>query len=122
MLGSQQGHSFVTYTCHFVDPQNFALKSFLLNTEHSPESHTADKLSEDMKAIIQKWELKNPVIVTDNAKNVTNSCEKAELPHIGCGAHTLNLAVNPGLEVGEVSALVGKCKKLVAVFKMSALK
>ena len=62
------------------------------------------------------------MIVTDNAKNMTNSCEKAELLHIGCAVHTLNLAVNRGLEVGEVSTLVGKCKKLVAVFKMSALK
>lgn len=85
-------------------------------------SHTSDNLAEEMKMIIDKWHLKDPVSVTDNAANIVNACRVAELPHLGCFGHTLNLAVNRCLSVPEVSALIGKCRKLVSVFKQSCLK
>lgn len=49
------------------------------------------------------------------------ACELAELPHISCFTHVLNLEVNRCLSVPEVIALLGKCKKFVAVFTQSAL-
>lgn len=95
MDGSLQGHRvFVTHTYHLVYPQTLTLKSFLLSTEHFPENHTAERLSKDLMAVIEKRSLKDPIIVTDNARNMTNSCDIARLPHFGCSAHTLNLAVN----------------------------
>ena len=36
--------------------------------------------------------------------------------------HTLNLAINKCLSVAEVSALAGKCRKQVLVFKQSYMK
>lgn len=114
--------SFVTYTCHYIEPGTFTLQAKVLNTLHTPGSHTAEVLSQEMLKISEKWALKNTVAVTDNARNVLNACDLANFPHIGCSAHTLNLAVNKCLSVPEVETLVAKNRKLVSVFKHSALK
>ena len=44
-----------------------------------------------------------------------------EFLHIGCFAHILNLAVNKALELPELTALLGKLRKLVGHFKHSPL-
>lgn len=65
---------------------------------------------------------KEAVAVTDNAANIVNACSEADFPHIGCFSHTLNLAVNRAMSVNEVQPLIGKCRKLVSVFKQSYMK
>ena len=71
---------------------------------------------------MSKWGMVDPVIITDNASNITKGAEMTGFQHLGCFAHILNLAVNRCLEVTEVSNLVGRCRKLVGVFKHSAQK
>lgn len=119
---SLAAESFLTTTCHFIEPQTYKLKSVVLDTKFCPKNHTAENLAAEMKISIQQCNLKDPVSVTDNAANIVKACELADLPHIGCFGHVLNLAVNRCLSVPEVNALLGKCRKLVAVFKQSALK
>ena len=119
---SISAESFITITCHFISPQTYQLQSRVLNNTFCPVSHTAENLVSEMLQTIEKWGLKDPVSVTDNAANIVKACEVAKLPHIGCFGHTLNLAVNRCLSVNEVNALIGKCRKLVAVFKQSSLK
>lgn len=85
-------------------------------------SHTTIKLAEEMKTVVSKWNLKDPVTVTDNAENMVNACKEANFPHLGCFGYTLNLAVNKCLTVNEIQALIGKCRKLVSVFKQPYLK
>lgn len=114
--------SFITTTCHYIEPQTFTLHSIVLDTKYCPVSHTAENLAKEMETSIVKWNLKDPVSVTDNAANIVKACDLAKLPHIGCFGHTLNLAVNRCLSISEVSALLGKCRKLVSVFKQSSLK
>jgi hypothetical protein len=114
--------SFITTTCHFISPETYQLQSRVLDTKFCPVSHTAENLASEMLHTIEKWGLKDPVSVTDNAANIVKACEVANLPHIGCFGHILNLAVNRCLSVTEVNALIGKCRKLVSVFKQSSLK
>ncbi|XP_060606044.1 E3 SUMO-protein ligase ZBED1-like [Ruditapes philippinarum] len=119
---SINAESYITTTCHYIDITTFQLCSKALDTKCVHISHTSENLAQEMKVCINKWNLQDPVGVTDNAANIVNACNIAELPHVGCFGHTLNLAVNRCLAVNEVSALIGKCKKLVSVFKQSCLK
>ena len=114
--------SYITTTCHYIDPATFELQSKVLDTKSAAFSHTAENLAMDMEMTSTKWGFKDPVSVTDNASNIVLACEHAKYPHIGCFAHTLNLAVSKCMNVSEVSFLVGKCRKLVSVFKQSYLK
>ena len=116
---SMATEGYITTTCHYIDPRTMTLQERVLDTKRVTESHTAENLAAEMKSDAKIWNLKDPVAVTDNAANIMGACDKAEYPHFGCFAHTLNLAVNRALEVSEVSKLVGKCRKVVAFFKMS---
>lgn len=118
---SNATESFVTYTCHFITP-DLVLKSRLLDTLHTPGSHSGLRLSEELNKVVTSWGLKDPAVVTDNAKNVVNAVGLSKLPHVGCAAHTLNLVVNKALAVPEVAELVTKGRHIVSYFKMSALK
>lgn len=60
------------------------------------ESHTAEHISNFLTSSISKWDLKKneqvPSITMDNASNVVNAAKLAKLIHVGCFAHTINLA------------------------------
>jgi hypothetical protein len=118
--GATEG--FLTYTIHYIDPETFKQHSHVLDTHATKESHTAENLAKDMKAVVAKWSIKNPVGVTDNAANVVKATYLNHYPHLGCFAHTLNLAVKKALKVTEVSALQGKLRKVVGAFKHSELR
>ena len=114
--------SYITTTCHYIDPASFELQSKVLDTKSAAFNHTAENLAVDMQMTSTKWGFKDPVSVTDNAANIVLACDIAKYPHIGCFAHTLNLAVNKCMNVTEVSFLVGKCRTLVSVFKQRYIK
>ncbi|XP_045198743.2 E3 SUMO-protein ligase ZBED1-like [Mercenaria mercenaria] len=119
---SMSAESFITTTCHYIEPQMYQLHSKVLDTKYCPVNHTAENLSAEIKATVEKWDLKDSVSVTDNAANIVKACNLAQMPHFGCFGHILNLAVNRCLSVPEISSLLGKCRKLVSVFKQSSLK
>lgn len=117
---SRATESYVTITsCHITE--DWCLKSFVLQTRAMPLSHTAENVSTVIKEAIKEWGLPaNPPLVTDNAANMLAAakligCE----PHIGCYAHTLNLAVQKGLKVNAVSRLLGRIRRIVAYFHRS---
>ncbi len=113
---------YITYTAHYIEPESFELKSVVLETRNFKESHTAEHLKGDLLTTSSRWLLKDPVGVRDNAKNIEKAMDLAEIPHLGCCAHILNLAVSRCLKVSEVASLTGKCRKIVAAFKQSEQK
>lgn len=115
--GATEGY--VTYTCHFINVTSFKLESRVLDTKRTQESHTGANLCADMKETVEKWGLREPVATTDNAANIVLGCRLADYPHVGCFAHSLNLVLNEGLKIKEISSLLGKCRKIVSVFKYS---
>lgn len=118
---SNSQESYVTFTAHFIHPVTYELVSRVLDTIASRKSHTADNLEEEVMKSVARWELKDPVCVTDNAKNIVKAITQSELPHIGCFAHTLNLAVNKCLASSSTMIeLIKKCTKIVSSFKKSA--
>ena len=114
--------SFITTTVHYIDPDTFELKKFVLDTNHITERHTAEMLCRHMEDSEERWQLRNVTGVSDNASNITSAFQKHGIPHIGCFAHTINLAVCKGLEIDQVKRLSGKVRTLITTFKHSYLK
>ena len=60
-------------------------------------------------------------VVTDNASNMTAALNSLECDHLPCFTHTLQLAVNKGLDANGLNQLSSLARKLVGHFKHSAL-
>lgn len=120
---SRATQSYNTVTAHFI--QNWEMKSFVLQTRIMHESHTAEHLSELLISAVAEWDLKRrgemPSLTTDNAKNIMNAGKLAGFqPHVGCVAHTINLATQRGLQVPQLSRLLGRIRRVVTYFHKSS--
>ncbi len=84
-------------------------------------SHTAANISAMLSEALEEWGLigKDPVIVTDNAINMIRAVEMMELLHVGCFAHTLNLASQAALKLSAISRLLGRVRRIVQFFHRS---
>ncbi|XP_061189595.1 E3 SUMO-protein ligase ZBED1-like [Saccostrea echinata] len=103
---SRSTESYVTITStHITD--EWKLQNFVLQTRCLPKSHTGENLAEAITKALDEWNIpRTPLfVVSDNAANVTKTGDllKCEL-HLGCYAHTLNLAVQKCLGVQWNSA------------------
>ena len=95
---------------------------YVLQTRDMPESHTGNNLAEHLRKALAEWGIteKDPVIVTDNASNMTIKAEKAAFTlHVKCYAHTLNLAAQPVLKITAVARLLGRVRRIVNFFRRS---
>ena len=64
----------------------------------------------------------NVVAVThDNASNMDTCLSILGYAHFRCAGHTLQLAVNDGLKIADVSKTLAKCCNLVGVFHRSVV-
>ncbi|XP_041862941.1 E3 SUMO-protein ligase ZBED1-like [Melanotaenia boesemani] len=119
---SRATDSYLTITCHYIDME-WLLLSHVLQTRKIQTSHTAKNLSDLLSDALQEWELtdKDPVIVTDNAANIVRAVELTSLLHVGCFAHTLNLASQAALKIPAVARLLGRVRYIVSFFHRSAM-
>ena len=116
---SQMTIDYVTVTCHAITPE-FNMKSYVLQTRPLGEAHTADNLAKLLLNVQKDWGLKDPFGVTDNARNTVKPFQDILLwPHLGCLGHTLNLAVVKCFNIGVVSKLLAKLRRMVGYFKRS---
>lgn len=91
-------------------------------TRDVPESHTGHNLAEHLKTALAEWGIteNDPVIITDNASNMTIAAEKAAFTlHVKCYALTLNLAAQPALKIAAVARLLGRVMRIVNFFRRS---
>jgi len=87
------------------------------------ESHTGVNIAEVLLEAIEEWGIPaDPPLVTDNATNMTTAAKEANFSiHIGCFAHTLNLACGRALKINNVARLLGRVRRIVAYFHRSPL-
>ncbi|XP_062615878.1 E3 SUMO-protein ligase ZBED1-like [Saccostrea cucullata] len=112
--------SFFTTTVHYINHE-WNLKSAVLGTIQLKGSHTAQNISEELKATHTKWNLPpNPIATTDNAANEQKAFELLNWDRFGCYGHRLNLVVKHSLDIPEVGRLLGKGRKLVTFFHQSS--
>ena len=107
-------------TAHTIN-DDWKMKSFCLATHEIVDAHTADNIADELSAIITEWQLDTKVlgITTDNARNVKNAVDSLNFIHFGCIGHTLQLSVGRGLQLGFVSRVLGRVRKLVEHFHKS---
>ncbi|XP_078128000.1 E3 SUMO-protein ligase ZBED1-like [Sander vitreus] len=118
---SHTTEAYVTITAHLIN-EEWELVTYVLQTRDMPESHTGHKLAEHLTKALAEWGIteKDPVIVTDNASNMTIAAEKAAFTlHVKCYAHTLNLAAQRALKITAVARLLGRVRRIVDVFRRS---
>ncbi len=111
--------SFITTTVHYI--VECELHSNVLDIRTITCSHTGERLCEEMIITEAKWGLREVKGVSDNASNIRNAFKIQNIPHIGCFAHTINLSVCKALEDTSVKKVLGKTRRLVAIFKTSYL-
>ena len=108
-------NSYVTITAHHIS-QKWELKSHVLQTRVFNESHTGKNIGALLKEACVEWNIadKEPALVTDNASNMLVAGREAGLsPHIGCFAHTINLASQKAFNVEAADTLLSKVRKNV---------
>ena len=112
--------SYMAVTAHIVS-DDWEMKSFCLATRAVTSAHTADNIAAELSAVIAEWKLDTKVIgiTTDNVRNVKNAVDSLEFTHFGCIGHTLQLKINRGLQLGFVSHVLGRVRKLVEHFHKS---
>lgn len=115
---SIKNENYIAVTCHFINNE-CELKSYLLSCFKNSESHTSENLKNDLLAVIKKWGLENNIAActTDNAHNIVNAVSLCGWRHVGCFAHSLNLAVQNALK--SISETRDKVRGIVGHFKRS---
>ena len=88
-----------------------------------PESHTGSNIASILTEAVKEWGLPpDPALVTDNASNMVVAAKECGFTyHLGCFAHTLNLACERALKVERVAKLLALMRKIVAYFHRSAI-
>ena len=114
--------SYLGVTAHFVN-QDWELVARVLTTKEVRERHTAVNVADDLRTVIEEWNLAPKVagITTDNARNMVAAVALLPWARVPCFAHTLQLAVKEGLKVPAVAEILTRCRKVVGHFKHSCV-
>lgn len=115
---SKSTDSYVTITAHYC--KDFQLKSAVLQTRLLPSAHTGENVGLVLKGAAVEWSCNPMCVTTDNASNMTIAARVAEIPlHLGCFAHTINLASCRGVAVPIIHGVLAKMRSVVALFHRS---
>ncbi len=120
---SRATESYITVTAHFVD-EGWNLQNKVLLTQAMPEKHTGINIAERLRDSVKEWNIDEnniSAVVRDNARNMDVAMVQLGWPDVPCFAHTLQLAVNNGLDLAQVSRVTAVARKLVGHFKHSAV-
>ncbi|XP_060589799.1 E3 SUMO-protein ligase ZBED1-like [Ruditapes philippinarum] len=116
---SRATQSYVTITAHFIDSE-MELCSRVLQTRQLPESHTGEHVGNVLRQAQLEWGCQVCALTTDNAANMKIAAHTAGISiHIGCFAHTLNLASSRALDIKEVHHILAKIRSVVSFMHRS---
>ena len=114
----------LSLTAHWIDSQ-FKRVSAVLNAQCLTEAHTGEYIAAQVLSMLEKWEIalqRVHLVITDNASNMAKAMRDASLPHFGCFAHSLQLAINDGLLSQKiVKDIIAICKSIVGHFHRSSV-
>ena len=118
----KKSQGFITATAHYIDI-NWIMRHPVLATRRIVGQHTAIKIHEALNDITKEFNINHKVagLTTDNASNmkkagrlqVFNTCPDAA---VSCMAHTLQLAVQDGLDQDEIEQAAREARDLVGHF------
>lgn len=115
--------SYITITCHYIDPE-WQMKCAVLLTESLSDKHTSDRLAEKLNEAVASWDIAGRVIacVHDNAINIVaaNDQTRVSWDSVPCFAHTLQLAINDGFNI-YLNRVIASAGRLVSHFNHSTV-
>lgn len=121
---SSAQESLISLTAHWVT-QEFNRVSAVLHAHRFEGSHTGEYICEKLEDMLKNWGINKTrvhLIIHDNASNMKKASREAQLPSMGCFAHTLQLVVNEGvLSQRAVIDILAISRKIVGHFKHSTL-
>ena len=121
---SRTTQAYVTITAHYIT-EEWKIQSYVLCTCEMAERHTSINIATRTEEAAEMWNIDGKhvsAVVTDNASNMSAAVvDILEWNHLPCFAHTLQLAVNKGLDANSLVHLSSLGRKLVSHFKHSAL-
>ena len=115
--------AYVTITAHYIT-EDWRIQSYVLCTCEMPERHTGVNIATRLREVTEMWNIDDEhvsAVVTDNASNMSVAVDILEWNHLPCFAHTLQLAVNKGLDSNVLIQLSSLGRKLVSHFEYSSL-
>lgn len=118
------GVALLSLTGHWID-EKFNRRYAMLHAQQLDEAHTGDYLAKVTTDMLANWKLpkeKVQYVLRDNAAAMVKAMTVANLPSIGCMAHTLQLAVKDALEAQKaVGNVISLGRRIVGHFKHSTL-
>ena len=97
----------------------------MLNASRIEGSHTGAYIADKIKVLLESWSISTDqvhVILRDNGSNMVRTMKDANLPDLGCFAHTLQLVVHDSvLSQRVVIDILATCRSIVGHFKHSSL-
>ena len=78
MWTSRANQAYCCVTIHYVTP-DYMLRSHLLETKEFSDSHSSENVAEEVKSILEQWELPAEKVVaatTDNCANMVRAVQK----------------------------------------------
>ena len=116
--------SLLSLTAHWITDK-FQRVSVMLNASRIEGPHTGALIAQRIKEILESWAISTlqvHVILRDNGSNMVRAMKDADLPDLGCFAHTLQLVVHDGvLSQRAVIDILAICRSIVGHFKHSSL-
>lgn len=85
-------HSYITYTYHYMDTNDWTMKNVVLKTTRFDHPHTGESLKQHYLEVAKEFGIdgKMLIAVTDGGSNVVKCLELLNVQRIGCVAHSCN--------------------------------
>ena len=136
LVGKLRGHSvaitsdlwtsnamegYLGLTGHYISDE-WELKAKVLATRKMKNRHTGDNIAREIKALMDEFQIVScAALTTDNASNMSVAAGILDYRHVGCFAHTLQLAIEDGLKVAQISKTLSVSRQLVGHFNHSVI-
>ena len=121
MWTSHATQGYITLTSHYIN-DNWQLRSQILATRNVSDRHTGENIAQAIKGITEEFNIKEVSCIThENAANMDLAMCIYGSPHIGCAGHTLQLSIQDGLKVPEITKSIARCRNIVSFFHRSVL-
>jgi len=115
--------SFFSLTAHWIT-DDFKRRSAVLQCQLFEGAHTGIRLANALMEMLGSWHIEHDrvhVILRDGGANMVKAMRDADLTHVSCFAHTLQLSLNDAiLSQKSVADLLKDARKLVGHFKHSS--